>query len=719
MSATSRSSAGVGGGPGRTRRARSRKTATDGARVGSSVSGSGSGSGASRKVYSGGRPERLAAGGQHRQPRARRQERGDRLARRVEQVLAVVDDQQPGALAEERDAGREDVALDDLQVQRRRQGVRDRGRVGDRGEQQHDRGLAALRDLQRHPGLADAARADDRHPPLRRQQPVQRRDLRLPADEAGGRAGAVGRAGGSAAGDVAFPLGQRGRRVETGLVGQPSPVLPADPQRLGGLPGRGEHAHQQEHRRFAQRVVGVRGGGERDDVARPARVDGTGDQGVGHLAVQLRAARDRDRDRFDVGEVGEHRAAPQPVRLLQHGEGVGRGGAGRREQGPRLREVELVGGEVEPVAVVAGLQPARRRTEVRAQPGDVGVQGLPPGVRHLRRPQGVHQAVHADGPALGEREQREHRAALGPGHLDGRAVDDHPQRPEHLHAQRRPPGPFRPFRPTPGDSMPVSATTAHARSTTPRPSTLVRMTKNRNIDHDTVTAFLGRFVGDLGATGTDRRRRHRRPARPLPRARRRRRDPGTVRRADRMPPALPHRVAARAGRRRLRHLRPRDGRVLAHPRAGLLPRRPERPRPARGVPHRARLPARRTAHHRGVPDRRGRRLARARRRRLRRVRRVLPARLRHRTGAELDPRAGGRRREADGRGAGRRRRLRPRVVVGAARPGLPAQHGRRLATTTRSRSSWPGRRPRRPASRTGSRSRWAPRRPSRAPATTW
>ena len=44
---------------------------------------------------------------------------------RVEQVLAVVDHQQPGALAEERDAGREDVALDDVQVQRRRQGVRD------------------------------------------------------------------------------------------------------------------------------------------------------------------------------------------------------------------------------------------------------------------------------------------------------------------------------------------------------------------------------------------------------------------------------------------------------------------------------------------------------------------------------------------------------------------------------------------------------------------
>ena len=105
-----------------------------------------------------GEPERFAAGGQHRQPRARGQERGDRVARRVEQVLAVVDDQQPGALAEERDAGREDVALDDLQVQRRRQRVRDRGRVGDRGEQQHGRGLAALRDLQRHPGLADAAR---------------------------------------------------------------------------------------------------------------------------------------------------------------------------------------------------------------------------------------------------------------------------------------------------------------------------------------------------------------------------------------------------------------------------------------------------------------------------------------------------------------------------------------------------------------------------------
>ena len=248
---------------------------------------------------------------------------------------------------------------------------------------------------------------------------MQRRDLRFPADEAGGRPGAVGRAGGSAACNVAFPLGQRGGRVETRLVDERSPVLPADPQRLGGLPGRGERAHQQEYRRFAQRVVGVRGGGERDDVACPARVDGAGDQGVGQLAVQLRGGGDRDRDRFDVGEVGQHRAAPQRVRLLEQASASAGAVRAVSEHGPRLREVELFGGEVEPVTVVAGLQPARRRPEVRAQPGDVGVQGLPSGLRHLGRPQGVHQ-----GSTLTVRPSARARSAstarrLGPGTSTG------------------------------------------------------------------------------------------------------------------------------------------------------------------------------------------------------------------------------------------------------------------------------------------------------------
>ena len=60
------------------------------------------------------------------------------------------------------------------------------------------------------------------------------------------------------------------------------------------------------------------------------------------------------------------------------------------------------------------------------------------------------------------------------------------------------------------------------------------------------------------------------------------------------------------------------------------------------------------------------------------VRRVLPARLRHRPRAELDPGAGRGRGEADGRGPRRGHRLRPGLVVGADRRGLPAQHGRRL-----------------------------------------
>ena len=72
-------------------------------------------------------------------------------------------------------------------------------------------------------------------------------------------------------------------------------------------------------------------------------------------------------------------------------------------------------------------------------------------------------------------------------------------------------------------------------------------------------------------------------------ARRGSRHPRTVRRADRLRPALPHRMAALPGRRRLRHLRPGHRRVLARPtsrptawptRTGRTSRRRSSPRSA-------------------------------------------------------------------------------------------------------------------------------------------
>ena len=91
--------------------------------------GAAAASGASRKACSRGQAERLAAGRQHasaagRPPAARR--RASRTASsRCSQLSST---QQAGPVAEQRDAGGQDVARDDVQVQCRRERVRDRGR---------------------------------------------------------------------------------------------------------------------------------------------------------------------------------------------------------------------------------------------------------------------------------------------------------------------------------------------------------------------------------------------------------------------------------------------------------------------------------------------------------------------------------------------------------------------------------------------------------------
>ena len=184
MSATSRSSAGVGAGPGRTRRARSRKTATEGT---ARVLRGGAGARAAPAGRRTPRPRR-AARGWWRAPTAAGTRTGARstvsraASSRCSQLSTT---SSPGRSPSTATQAARTSPCDDVQVQRRRQRVRDRGRVGDRGEQQHGRRLAARRDLQRDPGLADAARADDRDHPLRGEQPVQRRDLRLAAEEPG------------------------------------------------------------------------------------------------------------------------------------------------------------------------------------------------------------------------------------------------------------------------------------------------------------------------------------------------------------------------------------------------------------------------------------------------------------------------------------------------------------------------------------------------------
>ena len=171
------------------------------------------------------------------------------------------------------------------------------------------------------------------------------------------------------------------------------------------------------------------------------------------------------------------------------------------------------------------------------------------------------------------------------------------------------------------------------------------------------------------------RRRRRPPAGALPGLGRR---PGHPRRAGRSH-RHPRRATSRSGCRAQAaggyvEYDAGDGRVLPHRGAGVRAHRPRGPAlRARGVRAGARHAAGRAADHRRVPHRRRDGLARAARRRPGRLRDVLPTRLRSPTSCRAGsrPSTGSTEQALCGR-AGRRCRLRPRCLDGAARAGLPA-----------------------------------------------
>ena len=135
--------------------------------------------------------QRLAAGGDH--PHARRspQDVGHEQRGRLDQVLAVVHEEQqppvPQVGQEERPRiGRRLVA----QVQGGEDRVADRSRVADVGELDEPRAVReGAREIGPHPdreaGLADAARAHEGHQSSRRELLPQLRELAAAADEAG------------------------------------------------------------------------------------------------------------------------------------------------------------------------------------------------------------------------------------------------------------------------------------------------------------------------------------------------------------------------------------------------------------------------------------------------------------------------------------------------------------------------------------------------------
>ena len=110
--------------------------------------------------------ERPSTGSQHRELGTAVQDHGDQLTHGVDQVLAVVDDEQVRPAVEDRGTGRPHVAVYLSHPERGGQRVRDGRGIGDRCQQHDRRDLGLVRELACDASLADAAWSDDRDKPL-------------------------------------------------------------------------------------------------------------------------------------------------------------------------------------------------------------------------------------------------------------------------------------------------------------------------------------------------------------------------------------------------------------------------------------------------------------------------------------------------------------------------------------------------------------------------
>ena len=168
--------------------------------------------------------------------------------------------------------------------------------------------------------------------------------------------------------------------------------------------------------------------------------------------------------------------------------------------------------------------------KVRAEAGHVGVQGLARRVRHLRRPQRVHEPVDGDRPSFGERQQREHGPPLGPGTSTAPPLTTSRRGPS---TSTHPRGVVDCWHRFTLRTDGVSAEKARARSLTLRRSTWLSSPacagredreKKDGSPRSTSSSDTSSPTWARPAAGADG---HRQPARPLPRLRRARRQPSS------------------------------------------------------------------------------------------------------------------------------------------------------------------------------------------------
>ena len=395
-----------------------------------------------------GQPERFPAGGEHPHAGAVCAQRAHGAGRFLEQVLAVIEDEQPRRGSQRLGCGVQGGEA---------QGVGDREGddlgLGDRGElAQRDVAVPLAGGGARRSRLAHAAHPGQRHDRADLEQARHLAELGLAAMEGRSRsaqqlAGNLRRrrqgVGHRAPGrpghrhrwhrrrrrdglllleDRTLQARELRTRVEAGLVGEAGTVGAQDGQGLQAAAGPGERGGQLQVRSLAERLG-------------PRRVFGVGKDLVmvsrRQLGVEeLRAHRVLQRVEADavggqpagfeagqVDEVGETGPAPARQRVAQQAGRLGGRGTARHPSPPQELlgpvEVELAGLDDEPVPTWFAEQPRTDDAEGGPQPGDVRVEPAARPGRGVVPPQHIDEPLGADPVALGAEQQREYGAWPG------------------------------------------------------------------------------------------------------------------------------------------------------------------------------------------------------------------------------------------------------------------------------------------------------------------
>lgn len=402
-----------------------------------------------RAQHLAGDPQRLAARGEDPHTRAGAQEQAGDPCHVLDQMLAVVQDEQQLAVLQ---GGEEPVggvprggAETFAQTEGGEQGVGELGGVGERGELDQAnvrvsvcvnvcvsayatmcvdvRVRVRMRELDRQTGLARSARPGECDQALAGEQGADAREFAVASDEAGQLGGEPPVGGARVLEQFQVEGGQVGRGAGAQLLGQGAPRLLVHRQRLSGPAARVQGPHQLSVQPLAQRMRVEQSAQLRYECGaaaeREVRVDSVLYGGepqlfeTGHLGAR-------------AGEVGQGRAAPQGERLPEYGLGprvvaLGEGRSSVAGQPLEAVRVDGVGGDGDAVAGGVGLDPCVR-TEPPAQPGDLGLEGVGGSGRRLATVQTVGQPLRGDGPAGVQEEQGEQRAGAGAAGVQGAAV---------------------------------------------------------------------------------------------------------------------------------------------------------------------------------------------------------------------------------------------------------------------------------------------------------